>query len=280
MTGRWQLQPSWRDRDDAPTQAPQPQGASNGPGSDSHYVAIGDFQGADYRRNAFALHTDVEVDALERMLALPPGAGVLDVGCGNGRHLLELARRGHRGLGLELSPVLVEVASASAREEGLGVDFLAVDARDFLDGDPPLGPDREPAPIFDAAIALHHGAFGTNPATDGAVLAGMGRHVRPGGRVVVTAFHALCAVRNLAPGDAYDTVNGVHHQVSEVHGPDGERRRFDFWTAAYTARELALLAATAGLDVEWIQGCQPGRYTPSSTVALDDPELLMVASVR
>ncbi len=249
-------------------------------GVDSHYEAIGDFQGGDYRRNAFALHTDHEVDALERMLGLRPGSGILDIGCGNGRHLNELARRGHSGLGIDLSPSLVDVARQSAAEEGLSTQFLAVDARDFLDGDPPLDARGVAQPAFDAAISLHHGAFGTNPVTDGAVLAGMARHVKPGGRIVLTAFHALCAVRNLVEGDQYDALNGVHHHLGDVRGPDGTHQGFDLWTSAYTARELALLAHTSGLDVQWIQGAEPGRYDGPLAVALDDAELLLVATVR
>ncbi len=281
MTLPRDLPPSWRDHDDQPSEAPRVRSWEPGAGgTDSNYVAIGEFQGPEYRRNAFALHTDHEVDALERMLGLRPGSGILDVGCGNGRHLNELARRGHTGLGIDLSPALVEVARRSAAEEGLPSEFLAIDARDFLDGDPPLDERGQPAPAFDAAICLHHGAFGTNPTTDGAVLAGMARHVKPGGRVVLTAFHALCAVRNLVEGDHYDALHGVHHHLGEVRGADGARQSWDLWTSAYTARELALLAHTSGLDVQWIQGAEPGRYDGPLQVALDDPELLLVATVR
>jgi poly(A) polymerase len=47
------------------------------------------------------------------------------------------------------------------------------------------------------------------------------------------------AVRRPPPraGDAFDPVHLVHHQVSEVRGPDHARRRFDLWTASYTVRD-------------------------------------------
>ena len=50
------------------------------------------------------------------------------------------------------------------------------------------------------AWTLCQGAFGTHPATDPDVLAGVASCVRPGGLVVVTAFHALFAVRHLVDG--------------------------------------------------------------------------------
>jgi len=259
---------SWRDHLDRPVEVPEPPGA----GAGSHYLDIGQFQGSDYRRNAFAQATVAEVDALlARLGGGRPGLAFLDIGCGNGRHLLELAHRGHGGLGIDLAPALVADAQASAEQAGLGsVGFLAADARDFLDG------RSEGPPPFDVGMSLCQGAFGTSRATDAAVMHGLAHHVRPGGWVVLTAFHALFAARHLIEGDAYDTVTGRHHHRAEVHGPDGQRRTFDLWTTAYTVGELVALAERARLTVVDLAGCEPGRYDGRG-VGLDDPELLLIA---
>jgi hypothetical protein len=97
--------------------------------------------------------------------------------------------------------------------------------------------------------------------------------------VVVTFFHALFAARHLAPGDAFDPVHLVHHQVSEVHGPDHARRRFDLWTASYTVRDAVRALSDAGLEVVDVRGVEPGGYgrRGSGEVGLDDPELLVTA---
>lgn len=262
-----ELPASWRDHLDQPTDVPEPPDG----GAGSHYAEIGAFQGADYRRNAFASATGVEIDALTRRLGLLPGMGVLDVGCGDGRHLRELARRGLEGLGIDLSEELVLAARAAAAAEGLdGVEFLAADAREFL-----AGRSDVPTP-FDAGLSLCQGAFGTSLVTDVAVMHGLAHHVRPGGVVALTAFHALFAARHLVPGDAFDPVTGRHHHRAEVHGPDGQRRTWDLWTTAWTVRELVALAGDAGLDVIEVVGCEPGRYDGQG-VGLDDPELLLVA---
>src|SRR5437870_6344999 len=42
-----------------------------------------------------------EVDFIESALALPPGASVLDLACGIGRHAVGMALRGYRITGLE-----------------------------------------------------------------------------------------------------------------------------------------------------------------------------------
>jgi len=41
-----------------------------------------------------------EVDFIQKTLALPAGSKILDLCCGHGRHLIELANRGHRMTGL------------------------------------------------------------------------------------------------------------------------------------------------------------------------------------
>lgn len=269
------LPSSWRTHDDRPTTRPAPPGARTRP----FYEPIGDFQGPHYRRNAFARATEEEVAELWRRLGLAPGMRVLDVGCGDGRHLRALTARGVGGLGVDVSSALVAAARTAAEPtlparggagEPPALDFVVGDARDLLAVD---GVGRA---TFDVVLSVCQGGFGTSPATDPAVIAGMAAAVRPGGVVAYTAFHALFAARHLAPGDAYDVVHGVHHQVSEVRGPDDRTERFDLWTTAYTVGEAHRLATDAGLIVQEVAGVEPGRYGGTG-VALDDPELLLVA---
>lgn len=172
-----------------------------------------------------------------------------------------------------MSPALVDAAREAARDAGIGVDVRVGDAR-TLSAD--LGAE---AGTFDVAWSLCQGGFGTSPATDPDVLAGLAAAVHPGGLVALTLFHALFAARHLAPGDAFDPVHLVHHQVSEVHGPDHQRRRFDLWTASYTVRDAVRLLDAAGLDLVSVRGVEPGGYgrRADGEVGLDDPELLVVA---
>lgn len=266
---------AFRDHRDRPVEVPEPPG----PDDDAFYVPIGEFQGELYRRNAFAAHTTAEVEALVARTGLAPGQVVVDVGCGDGRHLRALAGRGVSGIGVDVSPALVDAARRAADRErggwpdGTELSFLVGDAR-HLDAVRDLPRGRA-----DVAWTLCQGAFGTHPDTDPDVLTGVASCVRPGGTVVLTAFHALFAVRHLVEGDAFDPVRLVHHQVSDVRGPDDARASFDLWTTAYTVPELVRLAEACGLDVLEVVGAEPGRYD-ASTVRLDDPELLVVARVR
>jgi SAM-dependent methyltransferase len=264
-----ELRPSWRDDADQPVDVPP----VPGPDAEPFYGPIGDFQGELYRRNAFAAGTIEEVGALRRLVDLGPGVRVLDVGCGDARHLRALAAEGVVGTGVDVSPGLVRAGQRAAGEAGVDLDLRVGDARDLgavLEGS--LGG-------FDVVWSLCQGALGTSPATDPVVLAGLAAAVRPGGSVIATFFHALFAARHLAPGDAFDPVHLVHHQTSEVHGPDHARRSFDLWTASYTVREAVRLVGSAGLGVVDVRGVEPGAYgrRAAGEVALDDPELLVLA---
>ncbi len=75
--------------------------------------------------------TSGEVDFLESALNLQPTMTILDLACGNGRHLLELARRGYRAEGVELAaPVVAHVAERIAAEQ-LSARIVQRDMRDL-----------------------------------------------------------------------------------------------------------------------------------------------------
>ena len=210
---------------------------------------------------------------------LAPGSRVLDVGCGPGRHALELATRGHDVLGIDLSERFVAVARAAAADAGLGTArFERVDARRL-----------EHDAAFDLVLSLCQGAFGLTggPAApeaaagerwelDEAVLAGMARAVRPGGAVVVSAFSAYFQVGHLETGDLFDAIHGVNRESTTVRNADGDELAADLWTTCYTPRELRLLARAVGLEVVAVHGVTPGRYRPDPP-GIDQPEFLLVA---
>jgi SAM-dependent methyltransferase len=135
---------------------------------------------------------------------------------------------------------------------------------------------------FDAAISLCQGAFGLcgGPGApldaDGAVLAGMARALRPGGRLAVSAFSSYFQVRFLEETDAFDADRGVNHERTEVRDPDGVVAPAELWTTCFTPRELRLLADAAGLEVLDIWSVTPGDYA-RRTPDLDRAEFLLLA---
>ena len=54
--------------------------------------------------------------------------------------------------------------------------------------------------------------------------------------------------------------SGIAHEHMEMRDPDGRVKEVDGWTGCYTPRELRLLLAAHGLDVDRISSVEPGRY--------------------
>jgi SAM-dependent methyltransferase len=208
-------------------------------------------------------------------LALEPGECLLDLGCATGRHA-----RGFRDAGL--SVVGLDVADAflrAGRELDPSVGFVRGDARRL-----PLA-DRS----VDAAVSLCQGGFGLTggPAAadvppgvepDLVVLDELRRVLRPGGRLALTAFSSYFAVRDLGEHEAFDADAGVLHEQTVVMDAAGTPLDHELWTTCYTPRELRLLLARAGFEVEAVWSATPGRYTRDPP-SVDTPEHLAVAKV-
>jgi SAM-dependent methyltransferase len=69
--------------------------------------------------------------ALWRELAAAADGPILDVGAGTGRVTLDLARRGHDVVALDIDPALLAELERRARAEGLRVRTVVADAADF-----------------------------------------------------------------------------------------------------------------------------------------------------
>ena len=74
------------------------------------------------------------VERMLRMAEVKSGDYVIDLGSGDGRIVIEAAKRGARGLGVDYDPRLVKVASGNARRAGVG-DRARFETRDIFDTD-------------------------------------------------------------------------------------------------------------------------------------------------
>lgn len=121
--------------------------------------------------------THQEVDLFSEVLQLSPESMILDLCCGQGRHSLELARRGFKNVeGLDRSHYLIQKAKSLAKKEGLPVKFREGDARKL-----PYAPDT-----FDVVMILGNsfGYFETMQ-EDLRVLKEVFRVLKPWGRLLI-----------------------------------------------------------------------------------------------
>ncbi|HET7363859.1 MAG TPA: class I SAM-dependent methyltransferase [Burkholderiales bacterium] len=74
------------------------------------------------------------VERMLRMAEVHPGDYVIDLGSGDGRIVIAAAKRGARGLGVDLDPALVKLATRNAREAGVA-DRARFEVKDIFDTD-------------------------------------------------------------------------------------------------------------------------------------------------
>jgi SAM-dependent methyltransferase len=112
--------------------------------------------------------------ALARHLAAYRGCSILDVGCGVGRWSLQLARRGNRVVGVDLSPTMIEVARENAAREGADCDFRVADVTQLA-----------LATRFDAIFAVTVLQHVVADDLFDASLRNLAEHLKPGGTMVL-----------------------------------------------------------------------------------------------
>ncbi len=75
--------------------------------------------------------TFIEIDRLIKLLGDLPGREVLDLCCGIGRHSIEFARKGFAVTGVDITKPYLDIASESAKKQGLDINFVQSDMRTF-----------------------------------------------------------------------------------------------------------------------------------------------------
>jgi SAM-dependent methyltransferase len=133
-------------------------------------------------------------------LVPPPGRLTLDVGCGEGRVARELTKRGHRMLGIDGSPTLVEAARA---------------------GDPPIEAieaDAAAMPLPDATadLAISFMALQSFDDLDAGVRE-IARLLVPGGRLCFAVVHPTNSMQD-TPAGYFEA-----HRLAHVYERDGQR---------------------------------------------------------
>ena len=138
-----------------------------------------------------------EVDLVTRLA--PPGASVLDAGCGTGRVAIELAHRGYEVVGVDLDPAMLDLA----REKAPELAWLQGDLANTVVTDS-AGHQR----LFDAVVAAGNVMIFLERGTEAAVVANLAAHLRPGG-VLVAGFQLSDAYLQLRVYDALAERNGL-----------------------------------------------------------------------
>ena len=217
--------------------------------------------GADYLSIYRLADTAAQLAMLERLLAPYAGGRILDLPCGHGRHSVPLAQRGFQMVGLDLSPVFLDVARGAARQAHLPPRFARADMRVMPIADASC----------DAAICMFTslGYFDSDAQHRG-VLCEFSRVVKPGGGLVLDLAN-IDAVRRQPPTSHW-TKDGVevHSRYSfdeasrrattyrQVTFADGRTAEYDSSVRLFEAAEIEPMLHTSGWAIIEQQGSYAG----------------------
>jgi ubiquinone/menaquinone biosynthesis C-methylase UbiE len=136
--------------------------------------------------------TKAEVDQILKELRLPVGAHLLDLACGQGRHSIELAKRGFRVTGLDYSSLLLSRAIAAAER-------LAKSKRPtFVEGDMRDIKRIFPTERFDAVVSLWNAwGYFDRRSDDRKTLAGISHVLKKGGLLLINTLNESGVIHRL-----------------------------------------------------------------------------------
>jgi len=182
------------------------------------------------------------IDEIESLAGLNPCASVLDACCGPGRHSLELASRGYRVTGIDITDAYLEAARESAAGlPGPGAaSFIHADLRSF----------ESPA-AFDLAINLYT-SFGyfSDPAEDIAALRRLRAALRKGGALVLETTGKETAARDFTKGESFERGGwGVRTEFSVVGHWEGLRNRWILSRGGKTIDRAFVLRLYSGSEM-------------------------------
>jgi SAM-dependent methyltransferase len=236
----------------------------------------------DYLRTLPFLRADQtlrEVEFISEALTAAPGSEILDVGCGYGRHAIELVQRGFNVTGLDLSLPLLIRAADEAQRRALSVNFVHADMRE-------MAFEKQ----FDGAYSMLTSFGYFDEETNLRVAERIGRALKPGGRFLLDILNRDYVVADLPVRVWWEGTGCVvleevdfnfHTSRINTHRSvvfeDGRQLEQELSVRAYSLHEIGRLLRQAGFRVIDVSG---GLATRGDFFGSASRNLLIVAEKR
>jgi ubiquinone/menaquinone biosynthesis C-methylase UbiE len=223
--------------------------------------------------------TQREAAFLIEALGVKPGQQVLDVGCGYGRHAMEMAARGHAVVALDLSLPLLLRGADEAQRRGLSINFVHGDMRE-------MSYDAQ----FDGAYCVFStfGYFDDDTNKRTAQL--FARALKPGGRLVLELLNRDYIISDLPTrvwweGDGCVVLEEVDFNYftsrlvsnRSIVFDDGRQIEQEISIRSYSLHEVGKLLHGAGFRVLSVSG---GLAARGRFFGKDSRQIIVVAERR
>ena len=241
--------------------------------------------GQKYDNEGYTQGTVGECDFIEKEIKFDKSLKILDVGCGTGRHAIELTKRGYIVIGVDLSKSQLKRAKEKAQAENLIIDFQCQDARNLpFEGE------------FDVAIMLCEGGFPLMETDEMnyQILKSITKSLKPQAKFIFTTsnglfpfYHSVSEFVTSAAEDGNSTLSNStfdimtfrDHNILEFEDDCGIKKTIECNERYYVPSEITWLLKSLGYRTIDIFGARLGAYSREDKLTTDDFEMLVIAEV-
>jgi 2-polyprenyl-3-methyl-5-hydroxy-6-metoxy-1,4-benzoquinol methylase len=252
-------------------------------GDKQWYQALFENYAKSYDKEDFVHGTLGECDFIEKEAGFNKSIKILDIGCGTGRHAIELTKRGYKITGVDLSDSQLQRAREKAEAQGLNIDFRKMDARSLeFNGE------------FELAIMICEGAFPLMETDEMnfQILEGAARALNHGGKLIFTTLNGLFPLfhsvkefmdNNKGEGTAeyeglsFDVMTFRDHNITIIEDDDGNKRELVCNERYYVPSEITWLLKSLGFKKIDIFGAKLGAFSRQDLLTTEDFEMLVIA---
>lgn len=247
------------------------------------YEILFDNYGNQYDKESFAQGTMGECDFIEKELNYDKSLKIIDIGCGTGRHSIELTKRGYHMTGIDLSESQLKKAREKAQMNNLEIDFLKHDARNL--------PFENQ---FDIAIMLCEGGFSLMETDEMnfEILKNAAKSLKSTAKFIFTTLNGLFPLIHSIDdfhemgtneegahykSDSFDFMTMRDHNVTTFTDDDGNEFKLECNERYYIPSEINWLLKSLGFKKIDIFGAKLGAYSRDDKLGTKDFEMLVIA---
>ncbi len=236
-----------------------------------------------YDRESFVQGTIGECDFIEQEINYDQTARILDIGCGTGRHSIELAKRGYKVTGIDLSESQLNRAKEKASAQNLSINFEQQDGRKLTFFDE-----------FDLVIMLCEGGFSLMETDEMnfQILRNASKALKSEGKLIFTTlnglfplFHSVQEFMDSATkegnakysNDSFDLMTFRGRNTIHIEDDLGNKKELECNERYYVPSEITWLLKTLNFKVIDIFGAKLGAFSRNDRLTTEDFEMLVIA---
>lgn len=247
------------------------------------YESLFENYGQKYDNEIFTQGTLGECDFIENELTFDKSLKILDVGCGTGRHSIELSKRGYTVTGIDLSDTQLARANEKAKKANLKINFEKQDARN-------LSFNNE----FDIAIMLCEGGFPLMETDEMnfEILNSVTKSLKKNGKFIFTTLNGLFPLHHSVEkfcastsnegnatyrNNTFDLMTFRDHNITEFEDDFGNKKTLECNERYYVPSEIKWLLKSLEYKKIDIFGAKLGKFSRNDKLTIEDFEMLVIA---